>query len=324
MNKRCIILFTKDRPNTLSRTLSCLGGINIRIFVVDDSTRTDTYELISNKYNQEYIAYHGGREQIELLSNFKGADLKSFLKPLGQRDWNLGFVRNYALILAWALGYEEILFIDDDIVIHDAQLIESMFSHLKSNDFVGARVVGMPDHSVVGHLMKACGGYVDEFISGGFLAFNMKSVSEYFLNLYNEDQIWLFLHAPHTKFAVFGEVEQQQYNPFKDIPVKAVSQEFGEILDDGAEEAFRLSNHSLLLSPDFWREICKDRLKYFNELSKLAIGKSVESTALCVCQALINYHARLSYNDFVQVFKEYHERREIWEGILGREITITE
>lgn len=317
MSNECIILVTKDRPATVSKTIQQLNDTEMNVIILDDSTSCKTKDMILTQFKRNNLIYHGKNEQNTLLKKLAKLNLNTFLQPLGFRGWNLGFVRNYALILSKVFRYDKVLFMDDDIIIQDTAITKTMMMKLNYRDFVGAKFIGMADDSVVGHLMRTCGGEVYEFLSGGFLAFNVNAVSEYFLNYYNEDQIWLFLHQPTTRFETFGEVEQQQYNPFRNASIKALSQEFGEILDEGAEEAFNRGDSNLLITQDFWEEICNIRINYLNQLPELCIGKEIEYTALSVYKSLMNYYSKISYNTFVEVFVKYFKYREKWRDIVN-------
>lgn len=316
MSNEVIVLITKDRPSTLEKTLEQLGNGDTNTIIMDDSITDVTYKLVSDRYKRRNITYHGKSEQNALLLKYKNLKLKSFIKPLGMKDWNLGFVRNYALIVAKSFGYEKVLFMDDDIIVRHLECVEQIFVKASSYDFVGARITGMADDSVVGHVMRVCDGEFFEFLSGGFLAFNINKVSEYFLNYYNEDQIWLFLHSMGTRFESCCEVVQQQYDPFENAVMKALKQEYGEILEEGAEEAFRCGNHHLLLKNDFWKEICDTRLDYLNRLPELLVHKEINYIGLSIYRALIDYHSKISQESFISVFRQYFENRGLWNTIL--------
>lgn len=55
---------------------------------------------------------------------------------------------------------------DDDIIIKDVNIIMGMTKLLDNADFVGAKISGMPDHSIVGHIMRELGMKPHEFLSG--------------------------------------------------------------------------------------------------------------------------------------------------------------
>ena len=187
----------------------------------------------------------------------------------------MGYTRNYAIILAKVLGFERVLFMDDDIIIEDNSPVYEMFDLLNNADFVSAEIKGMPDLSVVDFIMQKVGLEPYRFMSGGFLAFNLNSVAEYFLNYYNEDWIWLFMHRPEAKLVKYGEVYQLPYDPFENAIEKALHQEFGEILVEGVKRYIEIENKSntLLLNKDFWDEIVKMRANLIKDIMHLSQKK---------------------------------------------------
>lgn len=319
-SESCIILFTKDRPQMLSQTVKGLLDVGMDVIVLDDSTSTETKAAVRKQCRADNLCYHSKDKQAIFLESLKGfiVNVDGFVKPLGNGGWNLGFSRNYALILCKACGYKRVLFVDDDIVVKNAESIETIIKRLERADFVGARVRGMPDDSMIGHLMRMCGGETCEFLSGGFLGFNLEAVTEYFLNHYNEDRIWLYLHAPSCKLATYGEVEQIRYNPLEDGAVKALRQEFGEILAEGAEKASKQNDLGLLVDEDFWTEILDMRLAYIKSLNKLCVGQKVEEVARDVCKVLTKYYSSVSPDTFVKVYVKYLEKRCKWRSIWDR------
>lgn len=318
MHSDFVVVITKDRPMVLSKTLDALMATSNNSVIIDDSTLTETFNVVRKRYNRDNVIYHGRSEQNELLKKLDCDGVEEFVTQLGISGWNLGYVRNYALIVSKILSKHgaKILFIDDDIIIREPESIRQVFSRIDSYDFVGTHVVGMEDDAVVGHLMRACGEKPYEFLCGGFLAFDINTVSEYFLNCYNEDQIWLFLHQYKTRFEMFGEVEQQQYNPFENAEVRALNQEFGEILQEGADEAFRRENHNLLLDTSFWQQMCTERLDYLNLIPKLVAGSRFADVGQSIYATLIDYHSTVSVQSFAGVFRTYFAKRECWRKIL--------
>lgn len=316
MSDAAIVLITKNRPAILLKTLDYLKTVDIKLVIIDDSTTTETYKAFRDKCKERNVIYHGRSEQRSLLMKYKNLKLDKFVRPLGLKEWNLGYVRNYALVASKSFGFAKILFMDDDIVIRDSEQIYHSFDELCSCEFVGAKVNGTADDSIVGHLMRSCDGEFYEFLAGGFLAFDISTISEYFFNYYNEDQIWLFLHPPETRFETYCEVEQQQFDPFKNAVTKALRQEFGELLEEGTEEAFRCGDHDLLLKEGFWKDICDARISYIDQLPKLCVGTNVNHIGLNVHRALTQYYSRISHELFVRVFQQYFKGRELWRTVL--------
>ena len=127
-NKSSVFLFTKDRPEVFRQTLENLMPIIHRIFIVDDSCH------YSNRSENEKIALTNGCVYLgeKSFQNFMIAhkivpDICSFLlSPPGTVEWNLGYMRNFALLYAKALKLETVLFMDDDITVRDKHLIDKL------------------------------------------------------------------------------------------------------------------------------------------------------------------------------------------------------
>lgn len=321
--KEGIILFTKNRPKTLPTILNQLNNVGCPIVVLDDSLLTETKNIVANTPGTTNIYYHGTQEQSKILRNIKSAGLNVdfFTRPLGTKEWNLGYTRNYAILLAKAAGFERVLFTDDDILIEDSNLVPEMMALLNNADFVGAKIGGMPDDSVVGHIMRNVGmqPYEDAygFLSGGFLAFNLNSVSEYFLNYYNEDWIWLGLHKHKARIVRHGEVSQLQFNPFENAVKRALDQEFGEVLIEGIQRAHALGDVSLLTNEKFWMESLVDISMTIKKLLPLCLEKDIKAIATTVCSALLGYHNTLHPDTFTKLFVEYFDKRTEWISILN-------
>ena len=315
--KECIMVVTKNRPEILSKTLHQLANINLPAIVLDDSTNTETRQIVNNitkKGNNIY--YHGTHEQKDILQKFTelGVNLDYFIiKPLGTNGWTLGYTRNYAIILAKTLGIERLLFMDDDIIIKQ-NIIQEMMKLLDNADFVGAKISGMPDDSVVGYIMRELSMKPYEFLSGGFLAFNLDSVSEYFLNYYNEDWIWLFLHKPKVKLTKYGEVHQLPFNPFENAVERALQQEFGEILVDGVKKAIESKNNAALTDVHFWNRIVEKRSDLIKDVINLSENNCV--TGMSVGKFLLSYHSKVDGKQLVNIFTTYFARKKLWLHLL--------
>ena len=316
--KKGIIIFTKNRPQKLSKTLPQIVNVDLPVVVLDDSEDSKSKEVVKTiSKGSENIHYHGKIEQQRILRKFINTNaLGSFVKPLGSDGWMLGYARNYAIILAKIFGFEQVLFMDDDIIVEDVDLIFRMFDKLNNADFVGAEIKGMPDLSVVDFIMQEIGLEPYRFMSGGFLAFNLNSVSEYFLNYYNEDWIWLFLHEPKAKLVKYGEVYQLPYDPFKNAVEKALHQEFGEILVEGVRKFIENGNNTaLLLNKDFWNEIIKARTSLIKHIKNLSHENNF-STGVSICKHLLNYHFNIDGEEITNIFTIYFQRRKLWCHLL--------
>ena len=316
----CVIAFTKDRTETLEDALNQLTNLDTQVIVLDDSTTHQTAGLFRTHAGWKDFIYHGKRDQedfIEGLGELK-IDVEPFIITLGLEGWHLGYVRNYALILARRLGFKKVLFMDDDIIVKDDSLVEDIIANLDRVDFVGARVTGMPDDSVLGHIERKLGHRNDfryYFLSGGFLACKLDSVTEFFLNDYNEDWIWLLLHGSTRKYLRYGEVYQIKFDPFEDAIGDALREEFGGILFEGVGLAAKKGDFSLLTQDDFWNVVIRECSQHISEIRRLSEEKRM-NVGMKVCSALLEYHHRVRASDFVQILDHYNQKRTKWLSLL--------
>jgi hypothetical protein len=141
--------------------------------------------------------------------------------------------RNIGLILSRMLGWQRVLFLDDDIQVGNPDDVRAAANLLDSYDTVGLALGGFPDHSVVCHAYREAGGRHQSFVGGGALAVEVARCSSFFPDVYNED--WLFLldeEKGMPPLGVTGLALQRPYDPFR-TPDRARSEQFGDVLAGG-------------------------------------------------------------------------------------------
>ncbi|MBX2980262.1 MAG: hypothetical protein KF905_13285 [Flavobacteriales bacterium] len=205
-----IFIFTRDSPRRVAKCLEGISATPHRRFVVDDSSEPqhrDEVKELCVTLGHEYL---GGIEYERFLNErrISKADFSFLVREPGFPEWNLGFARNYALLKAHSIGLDRVLFMDDDIQVPAISLIDEFFQRVGSTSFVGAKVDGAVDLSLLGHIAAEAGMTNPEMLSGGFLAFNPATVTEHFVNVYNEDWIWLLLQVNRQNFTQHGSVIQ--------------------------------------------------------------------------------------------------------------------
>jgi hypothetical protein len=146
---------------------------------------------------------------------------------------DLSLKRNLGLLIGRAAGWRTLLFLDDDIVDLRPHAIAHAVGGLDQHSVVGMPARYYPDNSVVCHARRFIpGSRQGVFVGGNALAISVDRCDSFFPEIYNED--WLFL-APHLdkrKVAADGNVQQLPYDPFE-IPDRATSEEFGDVLAEG-------------------------------------------------------------------------------------------
>ena len=316
-HKKVIFVFTKDKPKVFGETLSQLKNFDDRVIIIDDSF----YES-NQKSNRELLKhvpnaiYYGKNEfnESEITHNLMSNGFNFIYRQLGNEEWNLGYARNYALFLSKIYNANKVLFIDDDIVIPKEEIIINSFKLLEQFNFVGATIAGMIDDSLLGHISNEL-GLIDTYertLSGGFLAFNPKKIRFPFLNIYNEDWIWLFLHSHEEKYLQLEFVIQKKTNPYIGYENKILFQEYGEIFIKGILIAKGKSNFEILPSKSFWENVIQERKVYLSELydfAKISNRKDLQTMIKWLLQNYFQYESIY----FSEKFRDFLNNKQKFE-----------
>ncbi|WP_295232989.1 hypothetical protein [Sediminibacterium sp.] len=312
---QAIFIFTKDRPLVLKKTLEHLREITLPIFLIDDSLFAE-----SNLANQSLLTanqfYLGVEEYRSFLYRMQVDPVKfSFLlRSPGRAEWNLGYMRNFAMLYARHKKIERILFMDDDIMVTNLENINTTLAWLDTYKLVGAEITGLVDDSILGHIATDLNIHNIRTLSGGFMAFNPSKTPHYFLNNYNEDWIWIFLNAvPHEIFMT-GVVSQEFSDPMDNWEQKIFFQEFGEIALDGILELYECENKEEILQDSvFWERIVKERIEYIQLLYGLAekVGNDKYTTILVLLRKDFAFA-----ESFTKLFIEYFSNQRLLKPFL--------
>jgi hypothetical protein len=169
--------------------------------------------------------------------------------------------RNVALLIGRMLGWQRVLFLDDDIRGLTAQQVRRAAAVVGPDGtrMVGWRPVDYPDNSVACHALRSSGRRQDVFIGAGALMVELTGRMSCFPPVYNED--WLFWHDLVVRNQVrrLGRVRQRKYDPFAD-PQRARREEFGDVLAEGLYELVH-QGRSVLVGclPGYWTEVIRRR-----------------------------------------------------------------
>ena len=267
MNNNAIYIFTCNRPLKLEILLyeMCfIQKIKYNIYIVDDSNNKVTIEenrMIADKYDSaNYLGITQYRDFYRINDEFHDR------QQLGDVTWNLGIARNFALEHSIFIGYEKILFVDDDITEIDKRKVEEGFSVLTEDSFVSCTLKGVVDDSIVGHIAKQVGVIDDgkKMLSGGFLFLSPTSISQRFYNIYNEDWVFQLLEKKKKQIVLPYSV---LHNADKDVNWtidQALFQELGELVVEGLLE----NENALFMDCQFWNEVIKCRIKFIEEIEQ--------------------------------------------------------
>lgn len=178
------------------------------------------------------IAIDVGGLPIGVVPSFRTCGVLAGTKFARWSDVSLK--RNLGLLLARLVGWQRIVFLDDDIEIPEPMDLREAAGLVDYHAGVGLAIDetrGMPDNSVVCHAFRAAGGEQDMFIGGGALAVGAKSMTSFFPNIYNEDWFFLLDDDGLLPTMTTGIAIQRDYDPFREH--RARMEEFGDVLAEG-------------------------------------------------------------------------------------------
>jgi hypothetical protein len=188
-----------------------------------------------------------------------------------ERDTDSSVKRNLALLLCRMVGWERVLFLDDDISHVSPEGVEAAAGliRLRPNDpgyaAVGLRNTGYPDNSVVCHVNREIEGEQDQFIGAGGLAVSPTGTRSFFPDIYNQDWFFLLGDGQPPRVAVTGRMRQKVFDPFAD-PDRARREELGDCL---AEGLYWLLDDRLPLKRagvEHWRRFLEGRTRFIESL----------------------------------------------------------
>lgn len=304
-----LFIITKDRSHRLEANLSLWSNVGLPIVLIDDSCKKSEARKARRISSECGVIYHGVREQETALSGISSELTEQFIIPLGRPGWTLGLCRNYSLLLGLREGYKRILLVDDDMAPIHWQDAHTSLSLLSRFDFVGARTVGFPDDSVVGHIARSLGVVQYDFITGQYLALKTGIREYFFPHVYDEDLIFLLLQIGPRKAARWGRVLQATPHPLGLTTGRAIDQETGETQLEGCIQQNASSRESNVLEESFWIEIL--------EIRRATIGDLIEKARLAGRPQIVRALSRvLSYSKGLdpRSFADYHQWYERSKG----------
>lgn len=319
MSKRAIFIFTKDRPQTLNKTLASIEDATYTKYLIDDSITNKNQQLVSLLCNYYSNCVYLGKSEFNKFIIDNSIDFLKFnflLRSVGSTEWNLGYARNFALLYSKFIGLENVLFSDDDIQVYNTSLIEELFQSLDNYQIVGANILGLVDDSVLGHIATEKGIINERMLSGGFMIFNPSKIDHFFLNNYNEDWIWLFLQLKGKKYLQTGEVFQELIDPYINYEHKVIFQEFGEIALDGILDLYKQGSYNELVQLAFWERMIKERKEYLDLLLSISIKKG-NKRHINIVQYIKSNFKNFNPVIYKTLFEKYFYNRNLFQCLYN-------
>jgi glycosyltransferase involved in cell wall biosynthesis len=187
--------------------------------------------------------------------------------------WNrdLSMKRNLGLVLARLLGWERLMFLDDDILGVTEDDVAALSAALEGHNVSALIPTRFPDNSVVCHAHRLGGGKQDVFASASGIGVKCdRDELGFFPNLYNEDWFFFAEDAANHKIARVGESRQRAYDPYDD-PVRAAREEFGDLLAEGLYARLDVKEGIWDVDAKYWQDFIKSRMKFHQEVER-ALG----------------------------------------------------
>jgi len=150
----------------------------------------------------------------------------------GDRESDLSAKRNFGLLLARAMGWRKVIYLDDDVKISQAD-VARIADQLENHEIVGMACREFPDNSVYCHARRRAGMPQDVFVTGAVLGVNCADLPlPFFPEIYNEDWFFFGEAAARRGLTKAGEARQAAYDPFATVE-RAMHEEFGDLMAEG-------------------------------------------------------------------------------------------
>jgi hypothetical protein len=258
------IVVPSSRPAAVLRDAMSLAARLSRPLVVLCSRRCDAAATVQ-------LAHASGVEAVAfdvtadaMMPAF--ATARQLAASVFQRRTDTSHKRNIGLLLARLAGWEQVMFLDDDVAVDDARDVLCAVGLLATYDRVGLSNDGYPDNSVVCHAYREIDGPQDTFVGGGALVVAAGKVTSFFPDIYNEDWFFLLNGDELGKVAVTGTSTQRAYDPFS-RPDRAESQELGDCVAEGLFSLLDQGGEIRDADRAFWRSFLSGRRVLIDEIS---------------------------------------------------------
>jgi hypothetical protein len=253
-----------DHAVTLARAAGCwllilcsqrLQGLEVKGFLAERSFRKAIVIELPPGYSHELLQFP------ELGSVRKELPLECDLYAT-----DLSMKRNVGLVLAKLLGWQRVVFLDDDIRDIAYPDLQATVDMLGSFPAVGMWVTDFPDNSIVCHANRQTAGSQDVFVSGAVLAVDCGADIGFFPDIYNEDWLFFFDDASNGRLANSRlKATQLTYYPFAN-PKRAAWQEFGDVLAEGLYALLHLGWNVEDATPEYWNDFLKARQSFLEAI----------------------------------------------------------
>jgi glycosyltransferase involved in cell wall biosynthesis len=193
---------------------------------------------------------------------------KDLLAASFGRTRDLSTKRNLGLVIARMLGWQRLMFLDDDIYGISKEDVGALAATLDDHN-VSVLIPGYyPDNSVACHANRLGGGRQGKFASAGAMGVRCdRDGLPFFPNIYNEDWFFFAEEAADHRIARVGASRQRKYDPFKDAQ-RAVKEEFGDLLAEGLYARLDARLDIPGANAAYWDEFMESRADFLSRVSE--------------------------------------------------------
>jgi hypothetical protein len=237
------------------------------------------------------------------------------------RENDLSLKRNIGLLLARLLGWNKIMFLDDDVTVKAADDLTKLASQLDGTQVAGLLCRQFPDNSVVCHANRLRGEKQDVFLTGAALGVNCADQPlPFFPDIYNEDWFFFFGHAAHGRLPAVGTAVQRRYDPFAD-PDRARREEFGDLLAEGLYALISTGLNLPAAGRSYWQAFSSARQGLIEDIAanlRDRLDSNENLQALRSMEAAAEQAGLITPDDCVEFIEAWQHDRDIFEHAAAR------
>lgn len=311
-NGQLCIIFHKNNIDRLEQTLPYSINIECPIILLDDSSHQEEQTKAREICSRFRVSYHGKPEQQIFYQHFPRAQI--FGGVLGKIEHNLGYCRNYSILLAKSLGATQLLSLDNDTFLETPQAFRALAVEASASQFAATEISGMPDHSAVGHLCRMSGFLLSQYYSSTCIMFELNAAIAPFLNIYNEDWIWLYVCKRGRSVRKVANAQQLTFDPFEDIDSRLKHQEFGEVFWEGLN--ITKGDFPLLENPKTWELALTQRELDISRLCQANVSSSLRGLTSNIAIKTKIIRSEIKPNEYIKTSKELFNSIGLWQSIL--------
>ena len=277
--------------STTWRWLARLATIH-RCPIISISSReanpADITRIVEDEFPGSHVSMiHVNLDEVDSSwqPNFESSEDKC---ASSTRTNDVAWKRTLGQMIALCLGWDYLLFLDDDITSVDDvgsnfSALNLMFALRAMEDNQNIQIMGWPavefaDHSVVGHACCLVGLPQNVFLGAGTLLVRVTNNMSFFpQGIYNEDLLMMIGTAartpkPYQALAQVGTTLQAPFDPFSDL--RARSEEVGELLGEGLLNL--LEDHGgdfcYMMGSHYWKQAISHRKDLIRTVIKKRAG----------------------------------------------------